>query len=136
MTETKAENIFEEIANAAIVRKNKLMEKLSFRDKKKEEYNKQMTALANECKEIMTDPKYPRQQEFLNSAIETLQESLQHILVRDIKNLNRQDTLLMACTIAAQIEAFKKIMTRPQKVVKEVEEYQKMNERGKDNGQE
>jgi hypothetical protein len=121
----KPENILQEIVDAAIDRKNKFLEKIKLKDSKQDEYALKMTALANEAREILTDTRYKGQKEFFDGAIETLREALQYVLVRDIKNIDRQDTLLKACTIAAQLDAYIKILERPQKVLQEVQEWEK-----------
>jgi hypothetical protein len=124
-------SILEDIVKTARDKKTEFTDKLkaSFTKKssdKDAEYHSRMSVLAQECRDITVDIRYPNQQEFLKEAIHTLQEALQYVLVRDIKNLDRRDSLLKVCSIAAQIEAYKMIMERPQKVLREVEEYQKM----------
>lgn len=83
---------------------------------------------AEECAAILADTRYEKQQEFINKNIQMLQEAMQFILARDIKNLNRHDSLLKVCAIAAQIEAYKNIIERPEKVVKQYEEIKKLTE--------
>lgn len=125
-------NILETMAQGARTLKQDIADKVkaTLKREKRDEYHERLSALADECAALMQDTRYPKQQEFLSEAVNTLQDALQHVLVRDVKGLTREDTLLKACTIAAQIEAYRKVMTRPDKVLKELEENRKMVQKG------
>lgn len=123
-------NVFEQMASNAVTRRNEIFQKIkdSLNRKKKQEPTVDMQQ-AEECALIMQDGRYPGQQEYLSKTIKTCRDALQAVLVRDINRINREDTLLKACTIAAKIEAYTDIMERPQKVLKETDELRKMVEK-------
>ena len=100
-------SILDEVVNAAKERTIKFAEKVGIKDVKKREYDDYMTKLGNECREIITDPRYKNQQEYFDRRIEELIQGILYALVVDIKNLNKQDTLSKACAIASQLYVYR-----------------------------
>jgi hypothetical protein len=117
------------IVNSAKERKVKLLEKVGIADAKKREHNEKMEAFHKEMSALIVDPRYAHQQEYLTEEVNSLLVDLLNVLVVDVKNISKNDTLPKAQAIAGRLYQDLKLMGRASRFFKDYADYEKMTKK-------
>ena len=116
-------SILEDILNKAKKHKEKILSKLQTEN---QVHNAKMEELFKEMQGLVTDSRYPNQQEYLIAQIDILLVDLLHILVIDTKSISRQDTLPKAQAIAGRLYNYLEMIGRADKFFKDYQDYLKI----------
>lgn len=125
MTENteKAKDIFQQIRDSAQERADNLKE-LIFKNKERKEkkqrneYLENLKVLAEECRSLFSDVRYPQMQKFLSESKKNLIDNLIRI---NTNSKIKEEQILLSARIAAQIELLELLLNRPSKIVDEFE---------------